>query len=501
VDLHYSERRIAHPAVLVDGQQLIATIADYPITCSSSTFEDGMPFVLDPEGQLEWGLQTYFTYLRADVEISTIRSYAKDLVLFWRFLEVQRAKTPWTADLDDVAAYRAYRLHGPLSARLARSSWARNVASLQRFYDWAHDTDRVSIPLRVKTRRDRKVQGTGFNLVSMKDYITVRKVGLLGLTPEGGSAFMPKSRYPLRDAAFFELLVCTGLRRDEANSLLLGELPDPDGPDFIDKRNHGLPTEPPARLRQSMLDVPGSITKNRVARRTPYPRRVASSFLLPYLKEERPLLVEKWRDSGGVNDHGKHTIFALRIGPQHIRPFVDLRSRTLGRKVKTAALTKEERQRLVLLPDAAAPLSTAEPAALWIGENARPLRPTAWNQILERAKERCLRICGLSICITPHTCRHIFATYTLSALIKAQAVQLDEFARLKRDADGQGADAVEIYRRVVGDPLRIVQQYLGHASQITTQVYLSHVADAHQEIEDAMGLLEATSDHSSIMLR
>lgn len=39
-----------------------------------------------------------------------------------------------------------------------------------------------------------------------------------------------------RDRAFADLLISTGMRINEANSLLLGDLPDPDAPEFRGKK-------------------------------------------------------------------------------------------------------------------------------------------------------------------------------------------------------------------------------------------------------------------------
>ena len=75
-----------------------------------------------------------------------------------------------------------------------------------------------------------------------------------------------------------------------------------------------------------------------------------------------------------------------------------------------------ERARLVTL---AADGTPAEPAALWLADSGRPMRPAAWEAAFLRAGARC-RGRGFDLHVTPHMLRHTFAVHMLSLLIQAQ---------------------------------------------------------------------------------
>lgn len=487
------EHRGACSAVYVDGRMIVGSF-DEPteLALPFAPPRDGTPVILDDEGHEDEGVRAFVTYLTSaegGVVGSTALAYAKDIAVYARFLLVRRSKTIWTATGEDLGEYRRYRLEGPPQARLERSSWVRFLAALQRLLDWGGETGRLQVTPRVKGRRDRITRGTKVRMIPMSDYIVLRDVGLLGL----GAANAPdpgfKGRHSLRNAAYAELGVCTGLRRAEANSLLTGELPDPDDGLFAAEPAPGRQVQSSARSRQAMVDLAPPITKGGVGRRIAFPRRVALHYIQPYLREERPLLLERWRHGGGAADLGAAMILAYRDGRDTVRIFEGPRHRDAGRRVKTSTLTVEERQRLVFLPSVDAPLAAAEPAALFLGEDGRPMQPGAWNLVIGRAAERCRKRCDFRSDPTPHSFRHTFAVYMLSALIKQQVGELSELGRM-RDRAANDHNMADAYRRVVGDPLRRLQLLLGHASQTTTQLYLDYVADAHRIIEESIALFD-----------
>lgn len=501
VELYRCVHHSAGSAVFVDGQPVVPAF-EHEVRNEPHQHlpREGTPFFLDEEGRLDRETQAYISYLltgEGGVVLSTVHSYVKDLMLFARFLVAQRSTTIWTAAAEDIAAYRTYRLEGPLHARLAMTSWVRALAALQRFYDWAKDKGRIQAPLRVRGRRDRGERGNKVRMITMPDYLIIRNVGLLGQGSGGAPDPDFNGRHPLRNAAFSECLIGAGLRRSEGNGIILGELPDADDRMFNDTDRPLVNGRAPVKMRQTIIDVPASITKGNVARRVPYSRRVALHFVAPYLREERPLLVERWRDGGGMAELGGGMILACHEGQGWLRTIGDARHRSVGVRLRTARLSLEERRRLVLLPNPEAPFSEAEPAMLWLGEDGRPMRASAWNLVFKRATERCARLRGISVPATPHTLRHTFAVYMLSALIKQQAGELEEFARLKRLVDRHDAGAIEAYHRIIGDPLRTLQGFMGHASQLTTQKYLTCVADAHRIVEESMTLFEVMLEHDN----
>lgn len=159
----------------------------------------------------------------------------------------------------------------------------------------------------------------------------------------------------MRDAAFAELLVTTGVRLEEGASLLIGELPTTNARVF-----HGC--------RSTMIDLPARITKGRKPRSVPFPRRVASNFIDAYIREERSQLVDRWRRAGGVRTMRQPLIGTL-AGGQRVLIKGERRPRSL------ATLRIDERRNLLLLPGSGAPLESAQPAALWLAQDGQALTP------------------------------------------------------------------------------------------------------------------------------
>jgi site-specific recombinase XerD len=506
IHLHHCDHRKAVSAVVVDGQQIVPAFGTSDTAhqlIKTYLPEEGTPFALDDDGCLDRKLGAFFMELRngvGGVSLKTVKDYAKDLAVFARFLAVQRKKSVWAADSSDVAEYRRYRLEGPTDARMQKTSWVRALAALQRFYGWAADpaTRKVAINPISKTRRDRLIRQNRVRMISMQDFVVLRNVGALGQGTDGLRDPGFQGRFPLRNAAFFELLITSGHRCQEGNSLLMGALPDPDDRMFDGRHLPKVDGEISIKLKHAMIVIPATITKGEVTRRVPYSRRTALHFISPYLREERPALVERWRESGGVADLGERMILACSDGQGYLRVVENSRHRNVGKRRKLSSMTIEDRRKLVIIPNADAPLAQAERGMLWLGEGGRPMLPSTWNQVFRRASERCEKMCGIVIDATPHKLRHSFAVYMLSAMIKQQAVELEELARRKQAADHKDTVAVEAYSRVVGDPLRILQGFMGHASQITTQRYLNDVIDVHRHVEEAVGRFQELMDISTL---
>ena len=144
-----------------------------------------------------------------------------------------------------------------------------------------------------------------------------------------------------------------------------------------------------------------------------------------------------------------------------------------GSTVHVSRFTPEERLRLVLceagVPDA--------PAALWLSEAGLPVRFNSWEAIFLRASRRCNEA-GLDIRISPHQLRHTFAVHMLAMLIEQQIGQAVPDTR-----------GMEAYRQLLSDPLQQVQRLLGHASIMTTYVYLDQIAAQADTVDTAVGRL------------
>ena len=101
---------------------------------------------------------------------------------------------------------------------------------------------------------------------------------------------------------------------------------------------------------------------------------------------------------------------------------------------------------------------------------------SAWKAVFADANRRCAEA-GLGLRCHPHLLRHTFAVVTLEQLQRGHLAALAEQDPRQR----------EYYTRIFGDPLDWVRRRLGHASVVTTQIYLHAVAEL--EMETRMGLV------------
>ncbi len=183
------------------------------------------------------------------------KSYALDLLTWCRFLEERRSTTVWKATRADLIAYHQIRrgvlpplssdtaLGPSITAPLSASSWNRTVAALDKFYQWAHTEGYVQVlpftyreathmnqhhtpSAKHNTALERDACHHDVKFLTMDAYVFFRDVGLRGRLPNGEEDLTFRGRNGERNATFAELLVTTGLRLTEANSLVHPELPE-----------------------------------------------------------------------------------------------------------------------------------------------------------------------------------------------------------------------------------------------------------------------------------
>ncbi len=100
---------------------------------------------------------------------------------------------------------------------------------------------------------------------------------------------------------------------------------------------------------------------------------------------------------------------------------------------------------------------------------------TRWSvRTVELLFERISDKTGIKL--VPHGCRHTFAVYQLSALIRHMALNLKELRE-------HGIDA---YRQLVFDPLRVLQRILRHSSILSTYIYLDCLEEAEELVEESL---------------
>jgi site-specific recombinase XerD len=429
---------------------------------------DGLPFILDDRGGYDLDLNRFF---RACPTMgvrspNSLEAYARDLLVWMRFLSERReGKLIWQADREDLAAYHAARRRSAPVHRISAASWNRAVAALEKFYGWATEEELIAVspfgssgtawrrirggrlvPTKTVRAREPGARRGDLRFVGLDHFLAFRDVGLRGRRPDGCEDPAWSGRHGERNVLFAELLVTTGLRLEEAASLLAVELP------MID-RTGSAPRSIPFRL-------PASIAKGGRAREIRLPARLLRR-LADYVAIERANALAKFRDSDSDSiraaDDATRTTIGLADGADRVR------------SIRLDVLNSTDRRRL-LTP-------SSEPMALWLNETGRPMTAAAWAAVFRRASMRC-RALGIDRDVTPHALRHTFAVHMLSMLIREQigAVLVDS------PSDEPGSAA---YRRMIGDPLQKLQRLLGHASIASTYIYLDGLEESRALVEAA----------------
>jgi site-specific recombinase XerD len=403
----------------------------------------------------------------------SLRSYAYDLLVWVRFLDEARTKTVWQATREDVKAYHRARRHDEVDNRISAGSWNRAIAALDKLYRWALEEELVqqspftyrdvwrrlpsargrTITVTRNQAYERVVKRSDVKFITIVDYRHFRDVGLLGLASDGSERPGARDRNGNRNALFADLLITTGLRLEEASSLLAVEIKE------------AVCTSADGD-KQVAFRLSAGLTKGGKGRIIRIPTSLLSR-LRSYVEIEREVAVEKFKTRNGI----KRIPDALTCGLNTGRIEVTTASGE-RRLVRLDTVAPDERRRLVIHGRDGAP---AEPAALWLSEVGLPIAPNSWEVAFTRASRRC-QAAGLTCDVNPHQLRHSFAVHMLALLIRQR---LDES---HKDQDLSGA----AYRRLLGDPLHQVQRLLGHSSIATTYIYLDHLAGCQDTVDAAV---------------
>jgi len=83
----------------------------------------------------------------------TVQAYARDLMLFGRFLHEQRGgRSLWQADQEDLRAYKRARRRTP-GFEVSAATWNRFLAALDKWVQWAlHERLLAERPFRMVER-------------------------------------------------------------------------------------------------------------------------------------------------------------------------------------------------------------------------------------------------------------------------------------------------------------------------------------------------------------
>jgi site-specific recombinase XerD len=432
---------------------------------------DGMPFILGDDGSYDHHLNRFFRACPTlgVRSMNSLRAYARDILVWMRFLQERcDGKSLWAACREDIAAFHEARRLSDPPFRISAASWNRAVASLDKLYRWALDEKIItSVPFAYRqswaypskpalsqpgatnTARERGARKGDVRFLDLEGFKAFRDVGLRGRLPDGREDPAWRGRNGERNALFAELLITTGLRLQEASSLMLMELPD-------------LASMQGQTAKSVAFRLAAATAKGGRGREIRLPVRLIAE-LRALVAIERDVSLGRNPRKGMVQLSERAIAVAgyehraLRIGPPEC-----------ASRMTVDQLSAADRHRLV---DAA----TGAPLTLWLTEDGRSMSMAAWEAVFLRASARCREMGFRDMHVTPHMLRHSFAVHMLNLLLREQ------IGWVTGEADRPFGAA---WRRVIGDPLLKLQRLMGHARIESTYIYLDHLAEA-QEIVDA----------------
>src|SRR6266540_3151746 len=265
------------------------------------------------------------------------------------------------------------------------------------------------------------------------------------------------------------LLLSSGLRRREAATLLLAELPEAN-----------------ARQRYSSGRIAVAVAKRRG--RYFYVSQAALKAVETYRVTTRAAAVARAQRQGTY----------ARMPVRWVVRGIDRRGMVRwvdqdGQEHKALLDVLDEADRRHLYQEGEGGL---EPLAVWLTEAGLPMRPGSWNKVFAQANQRCQQQ-RLELGCSPHMLRHSMALSMLIALHYALDRRMGLTPAERR-----------YYQSVYGNVWTLVKDLLGHASEETTRaVYLEPVTGLQldtllNEVDDdsAEELLTRLAEQTGLVL-
>lgn len=444
-------------------------VRDLPGAVAGLGLQAGDPVFLAPDFTVDLDL---LAFVRSNVfrwlERETKRNYATDIRLLLDFLCSR--DVPWReASVRDLADYRAWRCRASENPRrISGAKWNREAAAFTKLFRWARASP---LPVDVSRREDRAAHAVS----SRVSWLTPRtwgawsNVGLRGRTRGGAAPLDWASRVELRNTSFVQLLLSSGLRRQEGASLFTFEVPT-------------------QRLRSGRYlhgRVAGAVTRSK-RDRTFYAGVDAVGQIEAYVQSERAWAVQRAQEQGRYDQLPMvRRVTNVSRGQDPVVRWREMDGAE-GRQ-RLGRLGWRERQWLFIDgPDG------LEPAWLWLTEQGTPMPPEQWNGVFRQANLRCeqelltaeereigrgfrtAEVRGKTPYATPHSCRHSFALYMLIVLNQLMEARFGLTAVDRRD-----------FALLFGDPWFLVKTLLGHSDVETTKRhYLSPVT--HLQLESIL---------------
>lgn len=441
----------------------------------------GDPVYIRPNGMVDRDL---LDFVRSEefrnLERETKRNYGTDYRPLLNFLS-SRGLSWWQATRQDLADYRNWRCDAPENpARISGAKWDREAAAFTKLFKWGKVHP---LPVDVSRREDRAADSVSARVswLTPRTWGLWSDVGLRGHTLVGVAAPEWESRTELRNTAFVQLLLSSGLRRQEGGSLLLFELP-------TQRLRHG---------RYMHGHLAGAVTRSKTSR-TYYASVDAVGQTEAYVQSERAWAVQRAQEKGRYERLPvMRLVTKMTRGLKPRVEWVD-QDGVVGSQ-ELSRLKWHERQWLFLEgPDG------PEPAWLWLTEEGLPMLPDRWNGVFRIANMRCEKVLlseeerritrnlrlaevqGKSPYATPHSARHSFALFMLILLNELFEKRYGLTKRDRRD-----------FALLFGDPWWLVKTLLGHVDVETTKRhYLAPVS--HLQLESILAAGQTTHDGEDV---
>ncbi|MFJ5779898.1 site-specific integrase [Streptomyces sp. NPDC093094] len=441
----------------------------------------GDPVFVRPDGMVDVDLLDFVRSKEfRGLERESKRNYATDTRLLLEFLSSRGV--PWRQATErDLADYRDWRCRAPENPRrISGTKWNREAAAFTKLFRWAKV---YPLPVDVSRKEDRAADSVSARV----SWLTPRTWGLWSDTGLRGHvrAGVPspewESRTELRNTSFVQLLLSSGLRRQEGGSLLTFELP-------TQRLRHG---------RYCHGRVAAAVTRSKNGR-VFYASVDAVGQVEAYVESERAWAVQRAQAQGRYERLPVvRLVTKVTGGLKPALEWVDRNGAVGGQEL--SRLGWRERQWLFLEgPDG------PEPAWLWLTEEGLPMAPDRWNGVFRLANLRCEEVLltpeerevkrqfrlaevrGKSPYATPHSARHSYALYMLVLLNRLVESRFGLTAADRRD-----------FALLFGDPWWLVKTLLGHADVETTKRhYLAPVA--HLQLESILAAAEVTDEQEDL---
>lgn len=417
------------------------------------------PVIVDSKMRPIAHVNAFLAAISDSVSARTRDSYAYDTRRFVNFLENRRTNVV-AATQEDLVAYRKARTEIDGDA-VSSATWERDKIVIKLLYRFLIDEQLVPREPWTSAGRRSPIDYPGavgsppIRFLSNTQWRLFRDVGLGGQLPDGSLDPRWKVSHPQRNVAGASLALSTGMRLQEFSSVLDLEVP------YSAQNAVSFDIAATAKLgRQRTIQVPPETLKLiHLYRRTERAQVVRSTMRAR----------EKQIDALAI---------VSRVDPVRNRVFATFQ----GRKQSWEIARMPSALRRVCVRETANGL---EPLTLFVGSNGLAPQRRAWSAIFEAASRRVGRMSSLAevprmpFRITPHDLRHTFAVVLLRYLM----MQASSREASRREGNLGGGS---ISDHLIHSPILTVQRLLGHASPLTTMVYLRHVEDTELIVRRAL---------------